>query len=218
VTEERKIRAALKVDASQIRLPDDLLERIDRQVVMEASARSNRWLRLRLGPALEVVAACIVLAALVGVAAFRNLSHTPAQAGGEQAHTPPSPLSSRKDAPSIDPDAKFAAALADQLTRSGVAVIQVKRSVYESFFPQHHQASWIQTDHGIVEAVFFDNAQDANAVQVREGSATVGHVYEISMGDWRQTLKPDRPLFFATKGNIWVVSESEALVAAIRRM
>jgi hypothetical protein len=41
--------------------------------------------RLRVGPKLEVVAACILLAGLVGIAAFRNLNSGQSPAGGGQA-------------------------------------------------------------------------------------------------------------------------------------
>jgi hypothetical protein len=44
--------------------------------------RPSLWSRLRLGPKLEVAAACILLVGLVGIAALRNLNPSQAPAGG----------------------------------------------------------------------------------------------------------------------------------------
>jgi hypothetical protein len=84
MTDERKIKAALKVDGSQIHLPSDLLERINRLADDVAPVRPSLWSRWRLGPKLELAAACLLLVGLLGVAAVRNLNHNPTPAGGEQ--------------------------------------------------------------------------------------------------------------------------------------
>jgi hypothetical protein len=80
--EDRKITAALKLEASQIGLPDDLLERIEAAAEPPAAAvRHGFWVRLRPGRKLELAAACLLLAALIGVAALRNLHGGRAPAG-----------------------------------------------------------------------------------------------------------------------------------------
>lgn len=84
MTEERKIKAALKVDASQIQVPPDMLDRISRRADTVTPVRPSLWARWRLGPKLEVALACVLLAGLVGVASYRNLNSTPTPAGGDQ--------------------------------------------------------------------------------------------------------------------------------------
>lgn len=84
MTEERKIKAALKVDANQIHLPADLFERINRQADSVAPARPGIWARLRLGEKLELAAACVLLVGLLGIAAYHNLNPIQAPAGGDQ--------------------------------------------------------------------------------------------------------------------------------------
>jgi photosystem II stability/assembly factor-like uncharacterized protein len=88
MTEERKIKAALKVEASQIRLPSDFLERVNRQADGVAPVRPSLWSRLRLGPKVELAAACLLLIGLVGLAAVRNLNHMQAPAGSDNGSGP----------------------------------------------------------------------------------------------------------------------------------
>lgn len=84
MTEEHKIKAALKVEASQIQLPPDLLDRISRRADTVTPVRPSLWARWRLGPRLELAAACILLVGLVGMAAYRNLNSDRAPMAGEQ--------------------------------------------------------------------------------------------------------------------------------------
>jgi hypothetical protein len=84
MTEEGKIMAALKVDASQIQLPGDLLERINRQVDSVAPVRQSWWSRLRLGPTLEVLAVCILVLGMVGLGSYRNLNLSRSPGGSKQ--------------------------------------------------------------------------------------------------------------------------------------
>ncbi|MDB4895751.1 MAG: hypothetical protein JWN15_2013 [Firmicutes bacterium] len=87
MTEERKIKAALQVDARQMPLPSDLLDRINQQADRVPSVRPGFWSRWRLGPKLELVAVCLLLIAFVGLAAVRNLNHRQAPAGGNPGST-----------------------------------------------------------------------------------------------------------------------------------
>lgn len=74
--EERSFRVALKLEASQINLPSDLLERILREEPRVRPAHPTLWSRL--GPKLEALAACVVLAGLAGIGIMRNAHHDPA--------------------------------------------------------------------------------------------------------------------------------------------
>lgn len=86
--EESKVEKALEAGLGKIQSSPDLLDRINREADNLALRGSHRrpgiWSRLRLGPKLEVVAACILLVGLVGIAAYRNLHATQAPAGGDQ--------------------------------------------------------------------------------------------------------------------------------------
>ncbi|MFZ5824368.1 MAG: hypothetical protein ACOY94_08580 [Bacillota bacterium] len=85
MTEERKIKAALKVDAGQIQLPPDLLDRIRRRADTVTPVCPSLWARWRLGPKLELALACILLVSLLGMAAYRNLN------SGRSQQSPTSP-------------------------------------------------------------------------------------------------------------------------------
>jgi hypothetical protein len=88
VIEEHKIERALAVGLNKIQPSSDLLDRINREADQLAQggtrSRQSLWSRLRLGPKLELVAACILLVGLVGIAAFRNLNPSHAPAGGDK--------------------------------------------------------------------------------------------------------------------------------------
>lgn len=75
--DETKIRGALAADAEQIAPPPDLLERIERKA--DRPLRLSLWARL--APKLELAAACLLVASLIGVAAYRQ-AHQNQSAGG----------------------------------------------------------------------------------------------------------------------------------------
>lgn len=81
--DEHKIQAALKAEASEIDLPPDLLERINRQCDRLVAPRPSLWVRLV--PRLELVAACILVASLIGAAALRHRQQTQNSVGGSPA-------------------------------------------------------------------------------------------------------------------------------------
>lgn len=82
MNDDQKIITALKADASQVQLPADLLARIHREAAPPAPP--SLWSRLRIGPKAELVAACLLLIALIGIGALRNLGPDRAPAGGGQ--------------------------------------------------------------------------------------------------------------------------------------
>lgn len=88
--DDRTIRTALQRDASEFELPPDLLTRIQRQA--DATPRRSLWARL--GPKLEIAAACILVASLIGVAALRHLQQTPSFSGGPPVVEPEGPVPS----------------------------------------------------------------------------------------------------------------------------
>ncbi|HYF80087.1 MAG TPA: GerMN domain-containing protein [Symbiobacteriaceae bacterium] len=69
MTDERTIKAALEREARQMKLPPDQLTRIERQA--DAPARPGLWVRV------EVVAAVLILAVMLGLAGWRAWSTAP---------------------------------------------------------------------------------------------------------------------------------------------
>lgn len=114
----------------------------------------------------------------------------------------------------IPADMAFVAPFVERMEKAGLRVIEVRPSVYESFFAQFHKAAWIRTDLGIVDLVFFDDEASAGAVHVRESTAQ-GPSYEVRVGEWQRVIKNDKPFYFITRGNVWVVTQSKDLSDAI---
>jgi hypothetical protein len=92
MSEEKQIRAALKLEANQVHLPSDLLDRIERQATLRPTLRR----RLRLGPLVEIGAVCLLVFALVGVGLVRQLHQPPAPGDGRT--DPPAQTALRGDA------------------------------------------------------------------------------------------------------------------------
>lgn len=108
MADDRALQAALKVEASQIDLPADLLERILKEEHGVRPARRGLWSRL--GPGLEVLAACIVLVGLIGIGSMRTANRTPADAGGAPAGATPPPEVVQRVL--VDPDGQAGLAIA----------------------------------------------------------------------------------------------------------
>lgn len=76
--DEEKIRGALATEAEQIAPSSDLLERVEREV--DRAVRPN--LLARLAPKLELAVACLLVASLIGLAAYRHAHQNPSAVGG----------------------------------------------------------------------------------------------------------------------------------------
>lgn len=92
---DERIKTALERDASQISPPPDLLARIEGEAL-----RPSLWRRLGLLPKLEIAVACLLVAGLIGTAAYRQLHRAPLPAEAEPViepweSVPPSPLPER---------------------------------------------------------------------------------------------------------------------------
>jgi|GEM_PF-6131459 len=75
MSDEQLITAAAKIDAHQIHLPDDLLQRIQQQAYGEGTTKPRRF---RLGPTLEILAASLILGALLTFGIMGGLDRRPA--------------------------------------------------------------------------------------------------------------------------------------------
>jgi|GEM_PF-3933992 len=101
MVDEEKIKAALQVDSTQIRLPDGLWERIDREADQIGPFRPSLWKRLRIGSVLEFVTAGLLLGALGTVMGHRTEAPQPTTT---EIHTnSPKPLQSAVPAPPGEP-------------------------------------------------------------------------------------------------------------------
>lgn len=86
--EERTIEKAIEYGLGKVQPSSDLLDRINRQAgnleVRPVTIRPSIWVRSRLGPKLEFLAACVVLVTLIGVGVYRNIGSSQTPAGGHQ--------------------------------------------------------------------------------------------------------------------------------------
>ena len=64
----------------------------------------------------------------------------------------------------------FAAPLVEALNQSGLTILSVQSSVSSAYFQSTNEAVWIETNQGILEAVFLADTAEAEQIRITEKS------------------------------------------------
>ncbi|BDG62146.1 hypothetical protein [Caldinitratiruptor microaerophilus] len=107
----------------------------------------------------------------------------------------------------------------ERLSKQGVEVEEVARSKWESFFPGGaHKAAWMRTNLGILDVIFFPEAEDADKIRITQIESDPGRYrYRVEIDGWSSVIDSNAPELFTTRGNVFVVTRDAALDAAVKR-
>ena len=94
------------------------------------------------------------------------------------------------------------------LSDSGWSIQGVHRSMHESFFRETNKAAYLETDHGILEVVFFDTNAAVEQIQIIEEPSTSpnGHSYLIKSTATTQRTGGFGPTYFTKYRNMFIIT------------
>ena len=124
----------------------------------------------------------------------------------------------------IPSELDFSRALVQRLRDSGVPIVSIQSSTYMSLFPSTGKAVWIETSKGVVEGVFFDSAAEVKQIHIVEPYPQTQGRYRYTIQVPAPTLIHDQlldaayPLYFTAKDNMFLITNSEELDKALKRM
>lgn len=106
------------------------------------------------------------------------------------------------------------------LSEHGFVVRAVGRSHLESFFLEVDKAAFIETDKGVIEAVFFPETSSAERIQVNLVRKDGRYIYSFR-GQPRPTpgdvMNSNRPLYFLAHRNLLLVTDKKEVHSALKR-
>ncbi|MDQ3907725.1 MAG: hypothetical protein M3268_05210 [Acidobacteriota bacterium] len=93
------------------------------------------------------------------------------------------------------------------------------RSNFESFFRETHRAAYIETDKGVLEAIFFDRDADVEQIRVSEEPMRDAGYHEYVV----QTPKTTRKIagaasYFTKRRNVFITTSDPGLIDALNRL
>ena len=106
------------------------------------------------------------------------------------------------------------------LIEHGITVVSVHRSKLESFFRGVEKAAFFKTDKGIVEVIFFPEPTGAEKVQVLEQHKPGRYIYSFKgqpNPQPRDVIDSNRPLYFVTHRNLFIVTGDKEFHAALNQ-
>jgi hypothetical protein len=91
----------------------------------------------------------------------------------------------------------FATEFAQRLSDGGWTVQKVSLSKFNGGFIGPTKASWIKTDHGILEVVYFDKPAELEAIKLIEETPPDAsyHQYQIILAETLQRMEGRMPVF-----------------------
>jgi len=91
----------------------------------------------------------------------------------------------------------FATEFAQQLSGSGWTVQKVALSKFNGGFFGPTKASWIKTDHGVLEVIYFDEPAELEAVKLNEETPpdAAYHKYQIVLAAKTERMEGRMPVF-----------------------
>lgn len=161
------------------------------------------------------------LSALRGVAVALPLALTGCTSRhGGTAPAVPAAQTAKADVSRLVPaDFSYAKDFVQLLNDSGWSVRAVRRSNFESFFRETHRAAYIETDKGVLEAVFFDSDDEVEQIRVGEepGRAANYHEYVVRTPETTRRIG-GAPFYFAKRGNVFITALDPKLCDALNRL
>ncbi len=124
----------------------------------------------------------------------------------------------------ITTDLAFSTPLVEVLRQSGLIIMSVQSSTYVAIFPSTDKAAWIETNKGIVEAVFFADSAEVEQIHITEQpKQTAGrYLYAIQAPPptllHEQTIDAAFPLYFTTKSDMLMITSSEELDKTLKEI
>lgn len=124
----------------------------------------------------------------------------------------------------IPTDLAFSSPLVQALSQYGLSILSVQSSTYVAMFPSTNKAVWIETNEGIVEAVFFDDPSEAEQIHITEQpNKTAGrYLYLIQAPaptlSHDQTIDAAFPLYFTAAHNMLMETSSVELDRTLKRI
>ena len=121
---------------------------------------------------------------------------------------PAAPSPQRVDiSPLVPAELSFAKDFVQFLSDSGWSIQGVHRSKHESFFRETNKAAYLETDHGILEVVFFDTNAAVEQIQIiEEPSTSPGHSYLIKSTATTQRTGGFGPTYFTKYRNMFIIT------------
>ncbi len=117
----------------------------------------------------------------------------------------------------IPTDVAFSIPLVQELSRSGLNIVSVQGSTYMAMFQSTHKAVWIQTNEGVVEAVFFANSAEVEQIHIAEQTNEAEGRYLYTIQAPAPTLLQDQTidaafrLYFTGKNDMLLITNSKEL-------
>jgi hypothetical protein len=120
-------------------------------------------------------------------------------------------------------DLAFANPLVELLRGGALTVLSVRSSVYDGMFQSTYRAAWIETDRGIVEAVFFADPAEVEQIRVTPVTGEVGrYIYKIQAPaptlSHDVTIDAGFPLYFTLQHSMFLVTSNAELDETLKRI
>ena len=103
---------------------------------------------------------------------------------------------------------EFATPSVQKLSDSGLKILAVRYSIFNGGILGTKKAAWVQTDKGIVEALFFETTARVERIQIKEiaGSTSNYHKYTVTEGDKSRGWEGRLPVFFTKSGKLLAIT------------
>ena len=124
----------------------------------------------------------------------------------------------------IPSDLAFSTPLVQALSQSGLNILSVQSSTYMAMFASTDKAAWIETNEGIVEAVFFANSAEVEQIHIAEQINQSESQYRYTIQAPAPTLLHNQmidatyPLYFTTKNDMLLITSSEELDKTLKHI
>ena len=118
----------------------------------------------------------------------------------------------------------FSSPLVQVLSQFRLSILSVQSSTYAAIFPTTDKAVWIETNEGIVEAIFFADSDEAAQIHITEQpSQTAGRYLYIIQAPpptllQNQTIDAAFPLYFTTESDMLIITSSKELDKTLKHI
>jgi len=133
--------------------------------------------------------------------------------------TPESTPSKQNVSELVPTEFNFAKEFVQFLVNSGWTVQPVRPSKLNGFFTKTQDAAWIETDHGIMEVIFFDNDGDVQQIQISEEGSDIPnyHKYVLKLPTETRRIEAS-PTYFTKHRNMLIVTIDAQLNKSLNQL
>lgn len=124
----------------------------------------------------------------------------------------------------VPTDLAFSTPLVQTLNQSGLSILSVQDSTYMAMFQSTTKAVWIETNEGIVEAVFFADSTEVEQIHITEqyNETMIRYLYLIQAPPptllHDQTIDAAFPLYFTAAENMLMETSSAELDKTLKHI